>query len=132
MEPIQEEDFKFFGEDSVCKTQDYEFKLEALQNKNYLVAFIFGENRLIYQFKPTEEKEFLNLEEAIRHWNFSRRKFYRFLDETKGGKFLAYYKERKLILRVAFEKYLQENPIVKEGLVNGKVRARANKTRCEE
>lgn len=132
LEPIQEEDFKFFGEDSVCKTQDYEFKLEALQNKNYLVAFIFGENRLIYQFKPTEEKEFLNLEEAIRHWNFSRRKFYRFLDETKGGKFLAYYKERKLILRVAFEKYLQENPIVKEGLVNGKVRARANKTRCEE
>ena len=79
-----------------------------------------------------EEKEFLNPEEAIRHWNLSSRKFYRFLDETDGGKFLAYYKKRKLILREAFEKYLQENPTVKEGLANGKVRARANKTRCEE
>ena len=79
-----------------------------------------------------EEKEFLNPEEAIRHWNFSSRKFYRFLDETDGGMCLAYYKKRKLILREAFEKYLQENPTVKEGLANGKVRARANKTRCEE
>ena len=79
-----------------------------------------------------EEKEFLNPEEAIRHWNFSRRKFYRFLDETDGGEFLAYYKERKLILRVAFEKYLQKNPVVKEGLANGKSRSRSNKTRREE
>ena len=79
-----------------------------------------------------EEKEFLNPEEAIRYWNFSRRKFYRFLDETDGGTFLAYYKERKLILRVAFEKYLQENLAIKEGLANGKVRARSNKTRREE
>lgn len=27
-----------------------------------------------------EEKEFLNPEEAIRYWNFSRRKFYRYND----------------------------------------------------
>lgn len=79
-----------------------------------------------------EEKEFLNLEEAIRHWDLSSRKFYRFLAETDGGKFLAYYKKRKLILREAFEKYLQENPAIREGLANVKVRERSNKTRCEE
>lgn len=83
--------------------------------------------------KPNlEEKDFLNPEEAIRHWNFSRRKFYRFLEENKDGEFLAYYKERKLILRIAFESYLHENSKVREGLANGKVRSRSNKTRCQE
>jgi hypothetical protein len=30
------------------------------------------------------EKDILNPEEAIRYWNLSRRKFYRFLSETDG------------------------------------------------
>ena len=41
--------------------------------------------------------------------------------------FLAYYKERKLILRVAFEKYLMLNPEIKEELANGESRQRKNK-----
>ena len=40
----------------------------------------------------------------------SRRKFYDLLNNTDGEDFLAYYGERKLILRVAFEKYLLRHP----------------------
>ncbi len=52
------------------------------------------------------EKDILNPQEAIEYFVLSRRKFYEFLKHTDGGDFLAYYGERKLILRVAFEKYL--------------------------
>ena len=48
-----------------------------------------------------------------RRMKASRRKFYDFLEKTDGGDFLAYYKERKLIIRFAFEKYLLQNPKVK-------------------
>ena len=47
------------------------------------------------------EKDILNPEEAIRYWNFSRRKFYQFL-----------------------EQYLYKNPKVKEELANGRSRKR--------
>lgn len=40
----------------------------------------------------------------------SRRKFYDLLNNTDGEEFLAYYGERKLILRVAFERYLRNHP----------------------
>ena len=60
------------------------------------------------------EKDILNPEEAIRYWNFSRRKFYQFLEQTDGGDYLAYYKKRTLIIRLAFEQYLLKNPKVKE------------------
>ena len=40
----------------------------------------------------------------------SRRKFYDLLNDTDGEEFLAYYGERKLILRVAFERYLRNHP----------------------
>lgn len=40
----------------------------------------------------------------------SRRKFYDLLNNTDGEDFLAYYGERKLILRVAFERYLCNHP----------------------
>ena len=66
------------------------------------------------------EKDILNPEEAICYWNFSRRKFFDFLEQTDGGDFLAYYKKRKLIIRIAFERYLQRNPKVKEELENGR------------
>ena len=49
------------------------------------------------------EKDILNPEEAIRYWNFSRRKFYSFLEKTDGDDYLAYYKKRTLIIRLAFE-----------------------------
>ena len=73
--------------------------------------------------KPNlEDKDILNPQEAIAYWNFSRRKFLDFLEQTDGGDFLAYYKKRKLIIRIAFERYLQRNPKVKEELENGRGR----------
>ena len=56
------------------------------------------------------EKDILNPSEAIDYFVLSRRKFYDLLKNTEGEDFLAYYGERKLILRVAFEKYLLHNP----------------------
>ena len=47
--------------------------------------------------KPNlEDKDVLNPQEAIEYWNFSRRKFLDFLEQTDGGDFLAYYKKRKV------------------------------------
>ena len=70
------------------------------------------------------EKDILNPEEAIKYWNFSRRKFYQFLEQTDGGDYLAYYKKRILLIRLAFEQYLYKNPKVKEELENGRSRKR--------
>ena len=56
------------------------------------------------------EKDILNPSEAIEHFVLSRRKFYDLLNNTDGEDFLAYYGERKLILRVAFERYLRNHP----------------------
>ena len=68
---------------------------------------------------PLGEKDVLNPEEAITYFGFSRRKFYRFLNEGKCKNFTALYGSRKLILRAEFERYLAVNPDVKEGLLNG-------------
>ena len=70
------------------------------------------------------EKDILNPEEAIKYWNLSRRKFYQFLEQTDGGDYLAYYKKRTLIIRLAFEQFLYKNPKVKEELANGRSRKR--------
>lgn len=68
---------------------------------------------------PLCEKEYLNPQEAIKYWNLSNRKFYEFL--KKGPyPFIALYGQRKLILRVEFDKYLRKNPSIKEALANGK------------
>ena len=56
------------------------------------------------------EKDILNPSEAIEYFVLSRRKFYDLLKNTDGEDFLAYYGERKLILRAAFEKYLLHHP----------------------
>lgn len=58
------------------------------------------------------EKDILNSSEAIEYFVLSRRKFYDLLNNnnTDGEDFLAYYGERKLILRVAFERYLRNHP----------------------
>ena len=53
---------------------------------------------------PLGEKEYLNPQEAIKHWNLSNRKFYAFIKEAPYS-FIAYYGQRKLILRAAFDKY---------------------------
>lgn len=44
----------------------------------------------------------------------------RMLREGKFQKYTALYGRRRLILRREFEKYLEENPEVKEGLLNGR------------
>lgn len=70
--------------------------------------------------KPSlAQKDVLNPEEAIEYFGFSRRKFNRFLKDGKCKKYTALYGRRRLILRSEFEKYLEENPEVKEGLLNG-------------
>ncbi len=56
------------------------------------------------------EKDILNPSEAIEYFVLSRRKFYDLLNNTDGEDFLAYYGERKQILRVAFERYLRNHP----------------------
>ena len=55
------------------------------------------------------EKDILNPSETIDYFVLSRRKFYDLLKNTDGEDFLAYYGERKLIIRVAFEKYLLQH-----------------------
>ena len=88
----------------------------------------FGRKESDTMAKPNlAEKDILNPSETIKLFHLSNRKFYKFLSETDGGDFLAYYKERKLILRVAFEKYLLQNPEVKEVLANGECRTGENK-----
>lgn len=42
------------------------------------------------------EKDVLNPEETIQYWNFSRRKFYVFLEKTDSKDFIAYYKKESL------------------------------------
>ena len=56
------------------------------------------------------EKDILNPSEAIEYFVLSWRKFHDVLNNTDGEGFLAYYGERKLILRVAFERYLRNHP----------------------
>lgn len=63
--------------------------------------------------KPNlERKEILNPEEAIRHFDLSRRKFYSLIQQ-EALPFMGYYVQRKLIIRVEFEKYLLEHPELK-------------------
>lgn len=73
------------------------------------------------------EKDILNPSEAIEYFVLSRRKFYDLLSNTDGEDFLAYYGERKLILRVAFERYLRNHPELRGGGYNGKGRKRSDK-----
>lgn len=69
--------------------------------------------------KPVlSEKDFLNPEEAIELFNLSRRKFYRLIREEKQLNFIALYGSRRLVIRGEFEKYLEANPKIKEGLKN--------------
>ena len=62
------------------------------------------------------EKDILNPSEAIEHFVLSRRKFYDLLNNTDGEVFLSYYGEHKLILRVAFERYLRNLPELRRRL----------------
>lgn len=54
-------------------------------------------------------KDALNPQEAIEYFVLSRRKFYELIKQ-EGLSFIAYYGERKLIIRNEFAKYLLEHP----------------------
>ena len=71
----------------------------------------FGRKKCDFMARPDlAEKDILNPSKAIEYFVLSRRKFYDLLNNTDGEDFLAYYGERKLILRVAFERYLRNHP----------------------
>ena len=70
--------------------------------------------------KELDTKSTFIPEEAIEFYNLSRRKFKRMLDEDEDLPFIAYFRKRKLIIRDEFEKYMEENPELKEVLRNGK------------
>ena len=71
----------------------------------------FGRKKCDFMARPDlAEKDILNPSEEIEYFVLSRRKFYDLLNNTDGEDFLAYYGERKLILRVAFERYLRNHP----------------------
>ncbi|MCM1329168.1 MAG: DNA-binding protein [Ruminococcus sp.] len=54
-----------------------------------------------------ESKDLLNPSEAIKHFGLSARKFYKLLDGNVENDFIVFYGKRRLIIRSAFEKYLQ-------------------------
>lgn len=61
--------------------------------------------------KPTaDEKDILNQEEAIVHFELSRRKFFKLLKDGKNLPFMAMYGSRRLIIRAEFAKYLEKHP----------------------
>ena len=68
------------------------------------------------------EKATFNPGEAAAFFNLSRRKFFRFLESGEKFPFMAFYKERKLIIKSEFEKYLESHPEMKEELKNGRPR----------
>ena len=74
--------------------------------------------------KNVTEKDFMNQDEAAAFYNLSRRKFFRLLATKEAAQFFAFYGQRKLIIRVEFEKYRRKNPQIKEALKNGKPRKR--------
>lgn len=65
-----------------------------------------------------QEKATLNPEEAVKLYDFSRRKFYRLLQQ-KNLPFVLMYNKRKLVDRREFDEYLRLRPELKEYLRNG-------------
>ena len=55
-------------------------------------------------------KDIIPPTEAIDYFVLSRRKFYDLLKSDKQKDFLVFYKERKMIIRTAFAKYLEAHP----------------------
>lgn len=61
--------------------------------------------------KPTaDDKDILNQEEAIVHFELSRRKFFKLLKDGKNLPFMAMYGSHRLIIRAEFVKYLEKHP----------------------
>lgn len=91
--------------------REAEHKSEHRMTPKTLENSHFWQKGSTFMARPSlAEKDILNPSEAIEYFVLSRRKFYDLLSNTDGEDFLAYYGERKLILRVAFERYLHNHP----------------------
>lgn len=55
-------------------------------------------------------KNIITPTEAIDYFVLSRRKFYDLLKSDEQKNFLVFYKERKMIIRTAFARYLEAHP----------------------
>lgn len=55
-------------------------------------------------------KDIITPTEVIDYFVLSRRKFYDLLKSDEQKKFLVYYKDRKMIIRTAFARYLEAHP----------------------
>lgn len=100
-------------------------------NPKKRVYTAFGRERMYMKKHDLSSKDYLNPAEAIEFWHLSRRKFYEFLKANSRSSFIAYYGERKLIVREAFTNYLDANPEVKEGLANGTSNKETHQKRCK-
>ena len=60
-----------------------------------------------------ENKDLLNPQEAIEHFRLSARKFHRLLKEKGENDFIVLYGTRRLIIRIAFRRYLLQHPELK-------------------
>lgn len=66
------------------------------------------------QMKPQlEDKDVMTVQEAVKHYKLSRRKFYALLHEDGLPFLVFYYNERRLILCKEFEKYLDIHPEIR-------------------
>ena len=61
-----------------------------------------------------EEKSIFNPGEAAQHYELSRRKFFQFIQQKKGLPFVAFYNNRKLIIKDEFEKYMADHPEIRK------------------
>lgn len=57
-----------------------------------------------------KEKATMTVQEAVKHYCLSRRKFYDLLHQPGLAFVVFYYDERRLIIREEFEKYLDGHP----------------------
>ena len=66
------------------------------------------------------DKDVFNPSEAVEFYGFSRRRFFRLLENAEELPFVAMYRTRKLIIRSEFEAFLRFHPEKKEELLNGR------------
>ena len=95
-------------------------EIQYADSLTYQLLIRQGRRRTDLKKPALAEKETLNPGETAAFYNLSRRKFFRLLESGEKFPFLAFYKERKLIIRSKFEKYMELYPEMKERLKNGR------------
>ena len=67
-----------------------------------------------------EHKTIFSPEEAVLYYGLSRRKFKQLIEANDELPFMAVFKKEYIIIREEFEKYMEENPEIKEEIRSGK------------